>query len=289
MATLGTKWIDDLVLALVSKDVVSGELGNRIRASLRELVRAHNEREKQPPKQTPPAETGGVFSKPLVIVNKLADFAPRHSPESLAAAGIGAVAVIMHHGTSFDATDKENYSLFTEQATRLRAQKISVGIWGYLTGKVDPEAEARLAAKLCADLGADFYLANAEKPYSYIDETGQPNPYHYDRTPRFCYQFKLNTPPSLPRALLTYGTHEAIDYASWQKYGWTTKYAECFNGQAVDPKWAVAQGYQEGFGVVIPVAGYHQRIDLKEAYGSGNDNIAFYTGENFSIEEMKVS
>jgi hypothetical protein len=303
MPPLGDKWVTELVAALREKDIIPnktplpGDLGKRIEAGLKALVaernRAHGftqpRRRPQPdkPADTEPRlathiEVPTYFDAPLVIVSSLQNFGAIVNPEVLKDCGFGRVAVISHHGAARDETDESNIARFGHWAGVYRSLGIAFGTWGYLDGTPSPAAEAAFAAEDCRRLGADFYLANAEKEYSFIDHSGAQSPAHAQRSHDFVQEWKRQG-LTIPTGLLTYGTIEAIDYPAWLSAGWTTKIAELFNGAAVDPHFAVDQARREGFKSVIPLVGYHQPVPFDTALkASGGKKIALYTGENFN-------
>ncbi len=309
MPPLGDKWVSELVAALREKEIIPnttpqpGDLGKRIEAGLKALVAQHNRAVGAPapkprveptpkPKQEEPrlatdARAQTYFDEPLVIVSSLQNFGAIVKPEVLKECGFGRVAVITHHGSARDETDQSNIARFGHWAGVYRGLGIAFGIWGYLDGTPTPAAEAAFAAKDCRDLGADFYLANAEKEYSFIDHSGAQSPAHAQRSHDFVQEWKRQG-LTIPTALLTYGTIEAIDYPAWQNAGWTTKIAELFNGAAVDPQFAVDQARREGFKSVIPLVGYHQPVAFGAALqAGGGKKIALYTGENFNEAQYR--
>jgi hypothetical protein len=305
MPPLGDKWVSELVAALRDKEIIPnatpqpGDLGKRIEAGLKALVAEHNRakgftaprpRPPEPAKtETEPrlAAAATYFDEPLAIVSSLQNFGAIVNPEVLKECGFGRVAVITHHGAARDETDESNIARFGHWAAVYRNLGIAFGIWGYLDGKPSPAAEAAFAADDCRRLGADFYLANAEKEYSFIDHDGSQNPAHAQRSHDFVQEWKRQG-LAIPTGLLTYGTIEAIDYPAWLNAGWTTKIAELFNGAAVDPNFAVDQARREGFANVIPLVGYHQPVPFDAALrAGGGKKIAVYTGENFNETQYR--
>ena len=307
MPPLGDKWVTELVAALREKEVIPnttpqpGDLGKRVEAGLKALIAQHNKAQgytkprPQPtdttaqlePRLTTDTAASTYFDEPLVIVSSLQNFGALVNPEVFRDCGFRRVAVITHHGCARDETDEINISQFGRWAEAYRSLGVAVGIWGYLDGTPSPAAEAAFAANDCRTLGAEFYLANAEKEYSFIDHDGSQNAAHAQRSHEFVQEWKRQG-LTLPTALLTYGTIEAIDYPAWLNAGWTTKIAELFNGAAVDPQFAVDQARREGFQNVIPLVGYHQPVPFEAALkAAGGRKIALYTGENFNDRQYR--
>jgi hypothetical protein len=175
---------------------------------------------------------------------------PSRLGQELRANGFGWVALRIHDGTRVDQVDSDWIARFR------RASGLPVGGWGVLRDQ--PGKEARLAGSLIAQLGLDFYIADAEMEYEYSNQSGQ-SAQRFGRSAAFVNAFRT-IEPQLPVALSSYcraDTHD-IDWSAWRGAGFAfmpQAYVDQFGGAAAP---AVCAAGAAGFfapGEVHPTVG----------------------------------
>jgi hypothetical protein len=138
-----------------------------------------------------------------------------------------------------------------------RAAGLEVGVWGAEGPSI--VTDAAVADLAIRSLGADFYIANAERLFERT-KGGQ-----WSRSAAFVRAFR-GLQPTLPAALATYGAAKApwvlpIDYAAWRRGGFELLPEAYYNQyRGYRPDLTVAHALRAGWSIeqVHPVIGvYH--------------------------------
>lgn len=131
--------------------------------------------------------------------------------EAMRGAGFGWVAVKLADGSTVT-------TLPPSWIERFRAASgLPVGGWTVL--RDDPVGEAQLAARLVAQDGLDFYVADAEREYAYTNGADKSDE-RYARSRQFVAAFRA-AEPDLPAAISSYcrPDREDIDWGAWAGAG----------------------------------------------------------------------
>jgi hypothetical protein len=162
------------------------------------------------------------------------DVDPAWLGKAMRDAGFGWLALDLGEGSALAPPDPSWIARF-----RL-ASGLPVGGWSVLED--NPDQEAAAVVQLIGQAGLSFYIANAEQPYGYTDQSGTSGE-RYGRSARFVAAFRKSE-PSLPGGVSSYcrADQHDLDWNSWAQAGFVflpQAYVNNF-GEAANPALCVS-------------------------------------------------
>lgn len=200
-----------------------------------------------------PARAGDVFDGAGVFIDNPGNFpGPAALADELQRDHFSWIALHAHNGIW------DSRAIPHDWVTTMRAHGLAVGLWGWEDS--NPWLAAQLAVYQVRQVGADFYIADAEWDYERAPHTGG-----WYRSQIFAQTFRQYE-PTLPAAMTTFGAADPpwvlpIDYAAWRNAGFELLPQAYYNQfPKVDrPDMTVAHAERAGWSVtqVHPVIGVY--------------------------------
>jgi hypothetical protein len=201
------------------------------------------------------ARASNVFDGAGVFIDNPADFpGPTALADELQQDHFSWIAIHAHNGIW------DSYGIPRDWIDVMRAHGVAVGLWGW--EDANPVIAAQLAVYQVRQVGADFYIADAEWDYERARHSAG-----WYRSQMFVDTFRTYE-PALPAALTTFGAAPApwvlpIDFAAWRNAGFDLLPQAYYNQfPKVDrPDLTVAHATRAGWPLdrVHPVIGVYHR------------------------------
>jgi hypothetical protein len=139
------------------------------------------------------------------------DVDPAWLGKAMRDAGFGWLALDLGEGSALAPPDPSWIERFRS------ASGLPVGGWSVLED--NPDQEAAAVVQLIGQAGLTFYIANAEQPYGYTDQSGTSGE-RYGRSAQFVAAFR-KVEPSLPAGVSSYcrADQHDLDWMSWVQAG----------------------------------------------------------------------